>query len=106
MMDGSLAAIAYKDDDIVMCGGLSPAGDKWEAWISLAVNQLYSNITMGRAVHDVFAVFVASVDDGIMCHVRDGYRDGDRLARFLGFKQNDKAVERDGLNYNEYILWH
>ncbi len=105
LIEGSMSLAAYEDGAFIGCAGLAPTEeDKWEVWVSLPKKTTVKPFTVARAVYDSFQVMKKSVKEEIISHVIDGFKKGEKMVRFLGFRKNGKQIENDGIIYNEYEL--
>jgi hypothetical protein len=104
LIEGSMSMAAYEDDIFIGCGGIAPIEDKWEIWVSLPKKTRVKPFTVARAVYDSFQIMRRSVKEEIISHVVDGFKKGEKMVKFLGFRKNGNQLENDGIIYNEYEL--
>lgn len=105
LIEGSMSIAAYDDDVFIGCAGLAPIEDKWEVWVSLPKKTTVKPFTMARVIYDSFQVMRNCVTEDIVSHVVKGFKAGEKMVKFLGFKRSGKQIENDGIIYNEYKLW-
>jgi hypothetical protein len=104
LIEGSVSLAAYDDDVFLGCCGIAPSEKGWVSWASYAKGTAMSSFKLARATYDAFGIMKASVSEDIYSHVVEGFKLGERLVKFLGFKKNGKQITNDGIIYNEYEL--
>lgn len=98
-----------RDSKVVACGGLMLANeDTAEAWIKVS-EQFVKHGTIHDRIRALrtFSEALGIMDDTLgfpvlYGRVIDGFKEGERMAKFMGFLPIDQSEEMDGQKYNFY----
>ena len=99
-------AITVEDEmGVVGCGGTFFYDDcNAELWIRLAKRVELKTMSIVDSICAGIKILTSMPDVKFYCRVRDGFRKGEKLAKWLGFKKIENHTVVDGVRYDTYIL--
>lgn len=102
-----IAATAIRNEtETVACGGVTLMSDgEGFVWLKMIGGKVKDPIETARLLKDIFEIMVETMEKvNISTYILDGFRKGERLARFIGMKKNCDFVFFRNHTYNKYTV--
>ncbi len=92
-----------EDDKVLACGGVVYVKkDIAEAWIKVSAEA--KGIKLLRIIRDGFKILIESMKGIIIqSYVLSGFKQGEKLAEFLGFYKTVDSIDINGERYDRYV---
>ena len=81
----------------IVCGGIIVDGDKGYFWVRLSRESVLMPLKLVKMLKTVMDILSDSLDNPqLYAHVLEGFTQGERFARFFGFKKTDDYIDVSG----------
>lgn len=100
-----VAVTATEEGEAIACGGVTFMGASGFVWLKMNNSKVRKPIETALLMRDIFKLMVESVGDvEVSTYILDGFRKGERLARFIGMEKNCEFVTFRNRIYNKYTV--
>ena len=101
-----IAVTVTEDDKSICCGGVTfLSKDDGYVWIKINKNCITNIIATARVIRETFELMLDSMSGiKVSTYILDGFRKGERLARFVGMKKNCKSICFRNHKYNKFMV--